>query len=132
MPQKNTKIPEEGRNLARLISEKVKNQAQEGSVNTRLEKSKVFSSPIIKTEQRSSFINEKIEDDKKSEIDFSHVKSVLSKLEYYPLKEQDKKQARDLENAIITAEEMGINYELKEKINDGLGALLKIMSKYAI
>ena len=68
----------------------------------------------------------------KDDIDFSHVKSVLKKLDYYPLKEQDKKSAKDLENAIIEAEENGLDQRLKQNINDGLGILLKIMSKYAI
>lgn len=68
----------------------------------------------------------------KEEIDFSHVKGVLKKLEYYPLKEQDKKSAKELENAILDAEQNGLDQRLKQTINDGLGALLKLMSKYAI
>lgn len=66
------------------------------------------------------------------ELDFSHVKAILNKLEYYSISSVDKRQANDLENLILTAETNGLNQELKEKINDGLGALLKIMAKYAI
>ncbi len=126
LPQKNKVITEQHRNLARIISDKVKEERE----NNVAFKNQVFSSPIIKAEQRENLYDQKTQ--RKNEIDFSHVKSVLNKLEYYPLKEQDKKQAKDLENAIITAEQNQITPELKEKINDGLGALLKIMSKYAI
>ncbi len=132
LPQKDIEISEEGRRLARLFSDRAKNEREEKEVSLPIEKSKVFSSPIIKAEQRAMPVNNGVEQEHKREIDFSHVKSVLNKLEYYPLKEQDKKQAKDLENAIINAEENGMNFETKEKINDGLGALLKIMSKYAI
>lgn len=126
LPEKSIKITTQQRDLARLISDSVKNQGEQKNMDFPPEKSVVFSSPIIKAEQK------KTNDEKKSEIDFSHVKSVLNKLEYYPLKEQDKKQAKELENAILLAEQNGVNLSLKEKINDGLGALLKIMSKYAI
>ncbi len=126
LPIKTIKITTQQRDLARLISDKIKNQREQKDIDLSPEKSVIFSSPIIKAEQK------KTSDENKSEIDFSHVKSVLNKLEYYPLKEQDKKQAKELENAIILAEQNGINLSLKEKINDGLGALLKIMSKYAI
>ncbi len=126
LPQKHVKITQPQRNLARFISNSIKEQKQDTLANDFPKESKVFSSPIIKAEPKS------VPTSNKSEIEFSHVKSVLNKLEYYPLKEQDKKQAKDLENAIYFAEQNGLNPELKEKINDGLGALLKIMSKYAI
>ena len=126
LPKRSGKITTQQRNLARFISDSVKAKSLEKDIDLSPEKSAIFSSPIIKAQPKN------ISDEKRSEIDFSHVKSVLSKLEYYPLKEQDKKQAKELENAIILAEQNGINPSLKEKINDGLGALLKIMSKYAI
>ena len=130
LPKKQREITQPQRDLVRLLSNTAKGLEQVGYADTTLEKSNVFSSPIIKAQPRT--INTADEEAKKSEIDFSHVKNVLNKLEYYPLKEQDKKQTKELENAIITAEQNGINHGLKEKINDGLGALLKIMSKYAI
>ena len=87
-----------------------------------------LSTSIIKgkTEQDSEM------NDGENDIDFSHVKNILSKLDYYPLKDQDKKAAKDLESAILKAEQEGLSYPIKESINDGLGALLKIMSKYAV
>ena len=86
------------------------------------------------TENRSEIIKATPKQDTnlKEEIDFSHVKTVLKKLDYYPLKEQDKRSAKELESAINEAEENGLDQRLKQNINDGLGQLLKLMSKYAI
>lgn len=80
----------------------------------------------IYTEQESA---PKPSDD---EVDFSHVKSVLSRLSYYSLTPSDKKQVNDLESALNEAEYGKISPMVKSRINDGLGALLKIMSKYGI
>ncbi len=71
--------------------------------------------------------NVKYDDD----LDFSHVKNILSRMEYYNLTPNDKRQVKDLECAINQGE-IQLTPSLKEKINDGLGALLKIMSKYGI
>lgn len=70
--------------------------------------------------------------EKKSDIDFTHVKNVLSRLEYFPLSTLDKKQVKELESAILIAERGENSRENKIKINDCLGALLKIMSKYGV
>ncbi len=69
---------------------------------------------------------------KEYELNFSHVKSVIDKLDYYGLSANDKKQVLELERAIKDAETDGFSLELKSRINDGLGALLKIMSKYGV
>ncbi len=66
------------------------------------------------------------------DLDFSHVKSVISKLNYYNLSPNDRKQVKELENAIIMAENNQTYPDLKMRINDGLGMLLKIMSKYGV
>ncbi len=66
------------------------------------------------------------------EIDFSHVKSVIERLEYYNLSQMEKKQVKELENALLIAEKSGEMQGVKQKINDGLGALLKIMSKHGV
>lgn len=65
-------------------------------------------------------------------VDFEHVKSVIDKLEYYGLSQSDKKQVQELSYALIQAENQGFSPLVKSKINDGLGALLKIMSKYGV
>ena len=68
----------------------------------------------------------------KYELDFSHVKSVISRMEFFPLTASDKRQVKELENAVYCAEHGEFTKENKERINEGLGALLKIMSKYGI
>ncbi len=85
-----------------------------------------------KTVDRLHTIPVKEEVSKDLGLNFTHVKSVISKLEYYPLTPSDKKQVRELESAVYTAENLGFTTEIKEKINDGLGGLLKIMSKYGV
>ena len=65
-------------------------------------------------------------------LDFNHVKNVIARLEYYALSPADRRQVNELETAIYTAEREGIDQTAKVKINDGLGVLLKIMSKYGV
>ena len=66
------------------------------------------------------------------DVDFSHVKSVMERLSSVALLPSDKKQLLDLENVVRTAETTGLDGALKNKINDGLSALLKIMAKYGV
>lgn len=70
--------------------------------------------------------------EKECELDFSHVKNILKRLEYYNLSSLDAKQVAELKSALYQAETCGVNKDIKSKINDGLGALLKIMSKYGV
>ena len=66
----------------------------------------------------------------KPEIDFSHVKSVIARLNCFSLSSQDRSAVKELELNVMQAERGDYDLETKRKINDGLGALLKIMSKY--
>ncbi len=68
----------------------------------------------------------------KEEINFSHVKNIIQKLDSINLSNADIRQVKDLKTNVYLAENGGIDRELKEKINDGLGALLKIMAKYGV
>ena len=70
------------------------------------------------------------QNEKQPEIDFSHVLGVIKRLEYYNLSQTDKRQVGELEKALLTAKQTGDYKNDKQKINDGLGMLLKIMSKY--
>ncbi len=64
--------------------------------------------------------------------DFTHVKNVIERLGYFPLTPSDKKQVNELQITIERAE-LGEEFpDLKNKINDGLSSLLKIMSKYGV
>ncbi|MBP5467179.1 MAG: hypothetical protein J6Y43_06440, partial [Clostridia bacterium] len=65
-------------------------------------------------------------------LDFSHVKNVLSRLEPAVLSYSDRRQIYDLETALYAAERGGVSPETRSKINEGLGNLLKIMAKHGI
>lgn len=67
-----------------------------------------------------------------SDIDFSHVKNVIARLEYLSLGANDKRQIKELEANVFAVENGDDTLDTKSKINDGLGALLKIMSKYGV
>ena len=65
-------------------------------------------------------------------LNLSHVKNILKRLDYFDLSQGDRRQVRDLETAVFQAERHFDDLEIKEKLNDGLGALLKIMAKYGV
>ena len=69
---------------------------------------------------------------KPSGLDFSHVKNVLARLEPALLSYSDRKQIHDLELALYSAERGENGEEIKSKINEGLGNLLKIMAKHGV
>ncbi len=66
------------------------------------------------------------------DIDFSHVKNVLSRLEPALLSYADRRQIHDLEMALYDAERGNYSPDTRGKINEGLGNLLKIMAKHGI
>ncbi len=115
----------ENKSIKDFLNKCYLSQNQEKSTQSLENKSKEIRSEVI----RPSLVKQ---NEIKDDIDFSHVKTVLKKLDFYPLKEQDKKSAKELERAIIEAEENGLDQRLKQSINDGLGQLLKLMSKYAV
>ncbi len=119
LPERKVKIKENHRQLARFIDESVDNLQAE---QEEMEKSQ----PITPIKEEPDCVEQDFE------LDFKHVKTVIQKLEYYPLTASDKKVVRELEDSIYNAENIGFTREIKNKINDGLGALLKIMSKYGV
>lgn len=68
----------------------------------------------------------------KEKICLEHAASVIEKLSYYDLTPSDLKQVDELEQVIRQAEREGVTSANRERINDGLSELLKIMSKYAV
>ena len=72
------------------------------------------------------------EESKRVDIDFSHVKSVLERLEPATLSYADRKQIHELEVALYSAENGKTGDDTKTKINEGLGNLLKIMAKHGV
>ncbi|MBQ3116471.1 MAG: hypothetical protein IJC07_05530 [Clostridia bacterium] len=114
-------IGEKELELARMLTNKAKERCVE---NFEDKHPKLFEQPNIKySEQKPSDLSD-------CGLDFSHVKNVLNRMEYFPLNTAEKKQVSDL-NALIYSAENGVKDDrINEKINDGLGALLKIMSKH--
>ncbi len=66
------------------------------------------------------------------EVDFTHVRNVMERLDYFGLSQTDRNAVNQLKTTLAEAESFGIDDALKGKINDGLGQLLKIMSKYNV
>ncbi len=66
------------------------------------------------------------------EVDFSHVKNILARLDYFSLSNADKRAVGELENFLDLAENGDNSKEVKLKVNEGLSSLLKIMSKYGV
>lgn len=63
---------------------------------------------------------------------FSHVKNVLKRMDYYNLSITDRKQVENLKLLVIKAETEELTDELQLELNEGLNGLLKIMSKYKV
>jgi hypothetical protein len=130
------KVKREQLELARYLDEKVKeedffvdfNKANDSASKNLLSEEK--QDLPIKPSNVKKLLEDKQE--KESGLDFSHVKNVLSRLDYFSLSPADKRQVKELEVTLAEAERGEFNILLKEKLNDGLGMLLKIMSKYGV
>lgn len=123
LPVKSRKYTPEQIDLARKLIEK---SGEKTLKDTNVVKEKPVEK--IRVKEKNS-LDENVSD---RELDFLHVKNVLKRMEYYTLSQNDRRQVKDLESAIVEAERGELTYEIKRRINDGLGALLKLMSKYGI
>ena len=65
-------------------------------------------------------------------LSFSNVKKAIEKTMSKNLTENEKRQVLNLEFAIFQKERGEENMLIKEQVNEGLSALLKIMSKYCV
>lgn len=124
------KPSKEQKELLRLIDNHVK--------STQIENDRPFLFKDIRLdggdgeEKDEGFIDVAVPPVKDYGVDFEHVKKVIDKLQYYGLSPSDKKQVQDLTFALNDAERQGFSPLVKSKINEGLGALLKIMSKHGV
>ncbi len=125
------KATKEQKELARLIDKHVNRTKTEKDLNLNDFKinDQYFTDDTLK---KDSLDDLNAQTGREYDVDFEHVKTVIDKLEYYGLSSSDKKQVQDLSNALNFAEKNGFSPLVKSKINDGLGALLKIMSKYGV
>lgn len=126
LPERKNAVTEKQRTLARFLDDCAKNSLR-GEKNEEDVKAQAAS---LRTERILPSAAEK--ENVEKELDFSHVKSVIKRLDYYGLSQNDKRQVKDLEASLSFAEREGMTPIVKSKINDGLGALLKIMSKYGV
>ena len=113
----------------------------------------VFSLPVFLKKEKAEFVSENqrnliketeqkitrneeveqkisVEDDDYEEINFSHVKNVISRLKFYPVTTLEKREINELSYLIKRAGEVAPDSLLKSKINEKLTSLLKIMAKY--
>ncbi len=127
---------EKHRELARFFEKKAKDEQKNNNEQQFGITPKSFGEVIkSKEEERlEEALPHKNNDDKQSDygLDFSHVKNVIARLDYFGISQTDKRQVRELESALLRAEKGEQGEDVKREINDGLGAILKIMSKYGI
>ena len=140
------RIRKEHKDLIRIIDKKIKD-SDGGEVASRLKAAEDF----IKGNSENSYIEEKENEQpenykitceksleknnsavKPPELDFTHVKNVIERLNYYNLNSAEKRQVKDLKYAVSRAESGNALPETQSQINDGLGAVLKIMAKYGV
>jgi hypothetical protein len=82
--------------------------------------------------KNTCFIESEKEREREKEIDFTHVKNVIKRLEFYPLTAQEKKQVKELEKLIFISEKGEKGENVAKDVNDYLTILLKIMAKYGV
>ena len=132
LPVRKKKLKKEEKELVSFIDKQIKMQGvqtlkpEKQTFREVEEKKPSFQDEIITKAPNEIQKQEKVKDT----LDFSHVKNVIERLNYFPLSVADRRQVKDLEGVLIDAEAGEDSPQLKSKINDGLGALLKIMSKY--
>ncbi|MBQ7339715.1 MAG: hypothetical protein IJW43_02540 [Clostridia bacterium] len=93
-------------------------------------KSVLFDFKKLLNEKEERIVPKK-EQVKEEELSFSGVKKAIEKTLSKGLNEKEKNQVLALEFAIIQKERGEDNLLIKEQLNDGLSALIKIMAKYS-
>ena len=82
-------------------------------------------------DEKEEIVAPKKEQIKDEQLSFSGVKKAIEKTLSKGLSEKEKNQVLALEFAIIQKERGEDNLLVKEELNDGLSALIKIMAKYS-
>ena len=127
------KTRKEEREFVKFIDESINmRDNQQDKIAEEFDQHKKFDFSTTNKEFPSTIVSHNSTCKKHLEIDFSHVKNVLEKMEFFTLSPNDRKQVKDLQTAVFTAEQGGLTEDIKTRINDGLSALLKIMAKYGI
>lgn len=132
LPDKERKIREEQKELVRLIDKEIQ-KGQISNIPDKIIPKQLTSFTKNKDNEsiRKISVNTKEESEEaKRELDYSHVRNILSRLDFFSLNSTERKQVDTLKSNLSRSEKG--DSTLKSEINDGLGALLKIMSKYSV
>lgn len=117
------------RNLQREHGlDKVQN-FNEAIENEQLSESRVL--PIMNLTKKQAE-EEKRQENIGETLSFSHVKNVIDRVSQIELSAQDKRTIRELEIAVMEAEKGRADTDIKNRLNDGLNSLLKIMARYGV
>ena len=119
LPQKKVKKTHEQKELIKYIDEQI-HQPEQPTLKPILDRIILTKNPIEQTKQEQP------------EVDFSHVGGILERLEIFPLSANEKKQVNNLRATLLQAQNGQKDLEVKQRLNDGLSDLLKIMSKYSV
>ncbi len=127
---KKRKIKDEEKKLIDLLDDKIK---EENVFKRKVEEVLPLPEKFVELKNaigdvKTVKLTEKKEAEEK-EADFSHVKEILEKLKDYSLTQAEKKQVDNLKTVLYEEEN---SVTSRNKINEGLNVILKIMSKYHI
>lgn len=134
LPQRQGVYSKESLSLAEFLSKKAKEQ-QCGDTpvyRAEIERIQAGGGEVISENGNSSLRENQRKTQADLELDFTHVKNVIERLNCFGLSQADKRQVKELEALLSKAECEECDDKTKESINDGLSALLKIMSKYGV
>lgn len=108
-----------------------KKKSENKNISLKPEEKKLVSFLDEKIKRQEAIKNVEITENNqnRSTLDYSHVKNVIRRMENMPISSSEKKQLKDLSVLLYRAEN-GDSELKRSEINDGLGGLLKIMSKY--
>ncbi len=134
LPIRGISVDKSHKKFINFLDSNIKSSAEIPPMEVEKEQTERLHIPLGLTPKKSVF-DEEIEDreagrKKISDIDFSHVKKIISRIKELELSPADKRQISELEKNVSQAEFGEYSPEIKSKINMGLGAVLKIMSKY--
>lgn len=127
LPEKQGVFTKESLTLAEFLSKRAKEQGGETPVyRENTERIKAGGGQVCLDREEGEKAKEDLG------LDFTHVKNVIERLNCFSLTPSDKRQVKELETALFKAESGEGGDMIKEQVNDGLSALLKIMSKYGV
>ncbi|MBO5928277.1 MAG: hypothetical protein J6Q32_05450 [Clostridia bacterium] len=115
-----------------IVSKKRTLKKEEKELINFIDKEMAKGLKVERLEEKENLLEKEKQAKESVSIDFSHVKGVIKRLEFYPLSVQEKKQVKELEKEIFLAESQGSKSSNLGNLNDYLTILLKIMAKYGV